>query len=163
MKTTTLVFAVVVFASSVFAQSHHLKVKLDVGNDDELSRKIVNRVAAQIGHELANRMAKQCAQGLCDTGAQYTPPAQEERPDILVTVTCMHDFCASNLDYWPIRGLGLHAALDNCIAEGSETELAQRIFEHFVQNTEDERLASASRRFKMLLNQAINIFPKGVK
>jgi len=155
MKTVTLFFAAVMFSSPVFAQNHPLKIGFDVGNDEELSRKIVSKVGVQIA-------ARQCALRLCDTGGQYTPPARTERLDILVTITCVRDFCASNLDYWPIRDLGLHATLGSCFAEGSETELTKRIFEDFVRNTSDQQLAFASRRFKILLNQAITMFPKGV-
>jgi hypothetical protein len=156
MKTGALLLVLVMAASTVFAQKHPVKVGFDVGNDEELSRKIMNKVGVQIA-------ARQCALGLCDTGAQYTPPARTERLDILVTITCVRDFCASNLDYWPIRDLGLHATLGSCIAEGSETELTQKIVDHFMQNTSDEQLAFASRRFKTLLNRAISMFPQGVK
>jgi hypothetical protein len=160
MKIATLVFALITVASTVFAQN---SVGLDVGNDEELSRKIVNKVGPLITQEMVNRLAKQCALRQCDTGAPYTPPSRTERPDILVTITCMRDFCVSSLEYWPVRNLGLHAALDSCIAAGSETELTQKIFEDFVQNTSEGRLAGASRRFKMQLNEAISAFPKGVK
>ena len=163
MKTATLVLVLVMVAPPVFAQNHSLTVQVDVGNDDDLSRKIMDRVTTQIGQELARRMGKQCGQRPCDAGGLYTPQSRTERSDVLITITCMHDFCASVLEYWPIRELGLHTALASCIAEGSETELTQKIFDHFVQNTSDEQLTFASGRFKTLLNRAISMFPKGVK
>jgi hypothetical protein len=164
MKAAALVLALVMLATPVFAQNH--VVGFDVGNDEELSRSVMNRVTKQITQVLADQMAKQCAKGLCDTGGLYIAPSPKdrpERPDIMITITCTHDFCFSNLEYWPIRDLGLHTTLGNCIAEGSEAELAQKIIDHYGQNTSDEQLAFASRRFKTLLNRAIIMFPKGVK
>ena len=164
MKNAAIVLALVLLAAPVFAQNN--TVGLDVGNDEELSRNVMNRVIKLMPQVLADQMAKQCAKGLCDTGGLYRAPSPKDRkarPDILMTITCAHNSCFSILEYWPIRDLGLHTTLGNCIAEGGETELAQKIIDHFAQNTSDEQLAFASRRFKTLLNRAISMFPKGVK
>jgi hypothetical protein len=166
MKTAALVLALAVLATPVFSQNRGFAVSFDVGNDEELSRNVMNRVMKQIDQVLADQMAKRYAQGLCDTGGLYIAPSpkdRQERQDITITITCTHGFCFSNLEYWPIREIGLHTTLGNCIAEGSEAELAQKIIDHYAQNTSVEQLAFASRRFKTLLNRAIIMFPKGVK
>jgi hypothetical protein len=166
MKTGALLLVLVMVAPTICAQNPDLKTEFAVGNDEELSRKIMNRVMMQVDQKLVDRLAKKCAQGLCDTGGLYRAPSPKdrpERPDILITITCTHDFCFSNLEYWPIHDLGLHTTLGNCVVEGSESELTQKIVDHFMQNTSDEQLAFASRRFKTLLNRAISMFPQGVK
>jgi hypothetical protein len=61
MKTAALVLSLVMLATPVFAQNHPFTVNFDVGNDEELSRNVMNRVTKQIVQVLADQMAKQCA------------------------------------------------------------------------------------------------------
>ena len=48
------------------------------------------------------------------------------------------------------------------IAVGDESAVAENLFDEFVQETSDEKLAEAAKNFKFYLNLAIASFPHGV-
>ncbi len=59
-------------------------------------------------------------------------------------------------------GVALSCDVQGDMAAGSESEVAEALFDSFIQETSDEKLAKAAKEFKTYLNSAIAHFPHGV-
>jgi hypothetical protein len=144
-----ILMAAIFVACPLFAQSHPVKVSIMAGNSGQESHELSDKLAGRIGS--SSRYALVTA----------------DSADILILVDCLSNTagvtCNTSLSYWPVLGVSLYAGLPETIATGSESKVADDLFNTFVQQTSDEKLAEAAKRFKRNLNSAIASFPHGVK
>jgi hypothetical protein len=151
MKGLLLAVAVLV-AVPVFAQSHPVKVPVMAGNSGQESHEVADKLAGKIG-----------------SSSRYALVTADM--DILILVDCLANTagerptgvtCYTSLSYWPVPGVSLYDGLLGTIATGSESEVADHLFNGFVQQTSDQKLAESAKDFKRHLNLAIAGFPHGV-
>jgi hypothetical protein len=152
VKNLLFVVAILV-AGPVFAQSQPIRVMVTAGANQE-SRDVADRLSGRLG--ISSRYA------LVSTGATQ----------VLLAVSCLRNVsidgrklgvtCYFDLSYWPVDGVALFTALPGTIAEGDELYVTEGLFDDFVKETSDEKLAKAANTFKTFLNLAIAKFPHGV-
>jgi hypothetical protein len=152
MKSLFLTVAALV-AVPVFAQSHAIGVQVVPGNSDPVSQEIADRLSGKIGSSARYSLVSG-ASAVILLSADCLPNIVNERQIGIV--------CQSSLDFWPIDGVPLSTNLAGFIVEGDESYVAERLFDSFVKNTSDEKLAAARKLFKESLNVAIAMFPHGV-
>jgi hypothetical protein len=152
MKNLLLAVAVLV-AVPVFAQSQPVKVTVMAGN------------GAQESHELADKLA-----GRIGSSSRYALVTADSA-DILILVDCLSNTvgeraagvtCNTSLSYWPVSGVSLYAGLPQTLATGDESRVADDLFNAFVRQSSDDKLAEAAKNFIRNLNSAIARFPHGV-
>jgi hypothetical protein len=153
MKELFLAVAVLV-AGPVFAQSHPIGVEVTAGNADPTSQEVADRLSGKIGASSRYALV---------SGTSVV---------LLLSVDCLPSIvngrqvgvvCNSTVDYWPLDGIPLSCSLPGYLVEGDESDAAEHLFDSFVKQTSDEKLAAATKLFKGYLNVAIRSFPNGVK
>jgi hypothetical protein len=70
--------------------------------------------------------------------------------------------CDTIVSYFPVENIGLSYDLARHMTSGGETDVAESLFDSFVRETSDEKLAEAAKNFKQRLNSAIARYPHGV-
>jgi hypothetical protein len=75
-------------------------------------------------------------------------------------VVCMTEF---NYQPWLNQGVALSVGIDGRMSEGSESDVAQHLFDNFAQQTSDDNLAKAAAENLPLVNLAIKEHPEGLK
>jgi hypothetical protein len=125
MKTILLAVAILM-ASSVFAQSKPVKVRV-VPQDNAESRSIADGLAGQIGSSL-----------------RYALVTKTGEADILLAVSCLQISSGrqisvgdDSLQYWPVAGMG---NLSGDLVIGNESKVIQELFNAFVEVTSDEAI-----------------------
>lgn len=130
-----------------------IRVEVIAGNDDPTSQTVANMISARIG-----------------TGSRYALVSSTDA-DILLSVDCLRNIvsgrqvgiaCHTDVSYWPVDGVSLSCILVGDLGVGSEVEVTEGLFDAFVQETSDEKLAKATKDFKHYLNSAIARYPRGV-
>ena len=147
--------AALFFACPLFAQSHPIQVTIVSIDNTQTSQTMANMLTGRIGASSRYSLVSAAA---FDT-------------DILLGVGCLPNIvagkqvgvtCDTELSYWPVDGVALSCVLEGNLAVGSESEVAEMLFDEFIRVTSNEALAKAAKEFKHNLNLAIARFPHGV-
>lgn len=150
--------AVVILALSsapiAVAQTTPIKVLVSAESNAE-SQHVADRLSGQIG-----------------SSSRYALVTESGSENILLGVDCLSNTvgdrqigvsCYTDVTYWPVPGVTLYWDLAGYLAEaGNESDVAQSLFDVFVEQTSDEKLNQAAVTFKKKLNSAIATYPKGV-
>jgi hypothetical protein len=156
MKKILPVVVVLLAASAIFAQSKPVKVLVEGGNEQAVSREVAEKLAAKIG-----------------STSRYALVTNETSVEVLVDVYCLPIMvegqqagvaCSTTILYWPLSDVGLEASCVGMMSTHySESEVAESLFDSFVRHTSDEKLSALATKFKNSLNIAIRNYPKGVQ
>ena len=152
MKKIILMAAILV-AYPVFAQNHPVHVMVTPANNAPVSHEISDRLAGRIGASSRYALTSAASAEIM-LSVECAPNSVGDRQ---IGVTC-----GSSIAYWPVEGVLLSTELAGMIAVGAESAVAESLFDDFVQDTSDEKLAEAAKNFKHYLNSAIARFPHGV-
>lgn len=153
MRRLFLAVAILV-AVPAFAQNRSIKVSVMGESSDPVSQGIADRLSGKIGASSRYALV---------SGTSVV---------LLLSVDCLPSIvngrqvgvvCNSTVDYWPLDGIPLSCSLPGYLVEGDESDAAEHLFDSFVKQTSDEKLAAATKLFKGYLNVAIRSFPNGVK
>jgi hypothetical protein len=145
--------AAILIAYPAVTQGQSVKVTVMAGNSGRESHEIADKLAGKIGS--SSRYALVTA----------------DSADILILVDCLSNTvgeraagvtCNTSLSYWPVSGVSLYAGLPQTLATGDESRVADDLFNAFVRQSSDDKLAEAAKNFIRNLNSAIARFPHGV-
>jgi hypothetical protein len=152
-----LAVAILALASSstAMAQSKPIKVKVLPVADAE-SQEVADRLSGQIG-----------------SSSRYALVTEKDSETVLLGLNCLPNTmlngqqigvtCDSEITYWPVSTVPLSVPLTGYLAAASnESDVAQRLFDDFVEETSDEKLNQKAAVFKKELNSIIAAYPKGV-
>jgi len=136
-----------------------LKVIVSAGGPNQASRDMANRLASRVG--ASNR---------------YGLISGPSGADLLLLISCINidltnksehlgAVCYSSYIYYPWRNQGvfLSVHIDGSMDNGRESDMAETMFDTFVQNTSDENLAKSADLEKGFINATILEHPEGIK
>ncbi len=154
MKMIWLATAILI-GSAAFAQTTPIRVKVGAGSDDPSSQGVIEKLSARIGSTTRYALVT------------------KSFAELLVSVDCLPNVvsnrkigitCHLDLLYWPVLGVPLAWNLTGAMsAAGSDSDVADDLFNDFVQSTSDEQLREAHDNFKKFLNETIAENPQGVQ
>jgi hypothetical protein len=128
-------------------------VTLEAGMTDPSSQKVSDMLTRRIGAS-----SRYALVSLADA-------------DILMIVDCLPNIvggqqvgiaCDTHTSYYPVDSVLLSYDLARHMAVGGASEVVEALFDSFIRETSDEKLAEAAKSFKRYLNSAIANFPHGV-
>jgi len=149
-----MILLVVVLLAALPALALPVKVSVLPGNTDQ--------AAQDAAAELAGKIGSTSRYALVTKG----------RTDIVLFVDCLPNVvgdrqvgvtCHTTLTFFPVDNIGLCDDLQGTMSAGNLSHVVQDLFNSFVQETSDEKLAADTAEFKHYLNTAITRYPNGIK